>query len=312
MCVIAIVETVRPSDSMVERMWNHNHDGGGVAWRENGKVKWYKGLDLEAIQGLCRTLPMPYVAHFRLQSVGGLSPTLTHPFPIDDFNAGLDLSGETTGSVLFHNGTWGDWRNVVLNTAINAQVELPDGDWSDTRALAWAAKIYGKAILPIINEKTVIFGPDFLRITNLNAGWKKVDGVYCSNDFFDIKTVTYGGGYQQQNFPQTYSGVPSNASSGSTYTICRVGRCIRRSPLDAAGYCPDHKPQQAVVDGQQDPPSKPVIVRLREAEKEEEMIQAGIIKKEDRTYSKNELKRLRKLVTGHTISPKNSQAGLVN
>ena len=51
MCVVTLVETVRPTDAQVGQMWDQNpKGGGGVAYRavEDGTkvVKWKKGLSI--------------------------------------------------------------------------------------------------------------------------------------------------------------------------------------------------------------------------------------------------------------------------
>src|SRR5262245_58722778 len=112
-CVILVVRTNRPSEQMVEKAWNWNDHGGGVAWiaEEKGKkiVRWRKNLTEGEMQDACRTLPLPYVAHFRIASQGGRNPELCHPFPVVR-TVPTALEGKTSSGVLFHNGTWSMWR----------------------------------------------------------------------------------------------------------------------------------------------------------------------------------------------------------
>ncbi len=141
MCVIAIAQTKRPSEEMIRKMWRHNDDGFGIAYRApltQGKNKgklgvfWQKGVEkLENAIKLCNEVPLPYVAHFRIASQGGIDPNLTHPFPVDT-DVSLALKGQTLGSVLFHNGDWTGWRHQILIPGR----PLPKGDkMSDTRAM---------------------------------------------------------------------------------------------------------------------------------------------------------------------------------
>ena len=269
MCVIAIVSKIRPSERMVEKMWEKNPEGGGVAWREGGKVKWRKSLDLGEMKEACVELPLPYVAHFRIASTGGVKDELTHPFAVDDFEKSLDLQGETDGRVLFHNGTWTDWKRVLFETAAGWGRPIPEGRWNDTRAMAWVTSLFGKAFLDILDEKAVLFSPTDTPII-LGHGWRQVDGIWCSNDLF-----------QNNHY---YS------SGGSGYKpMCRAATCTEVDRLDAKGYCPKHPPTKEAE-------KSPLALGLRwqEAEAEEAKIKRGELRQDQRKTSKNELKRLRK------------------
>lgn len=184
MCVIAFVDdnSPRPSEAMVGKMYLANEYGAGIAWREekNGKkiVRWKKGLEMEEAQRLVKEVPKPFVIHFRIPSCGGPHRSLNHPFPVDS-EAGLYFDGETEGSVLFHNGTWSDWRKFCLDTASRQPEKFPIGRWSDSRAMAWCASIYGLGILELINEKVIVFGPE--KIDIFGDGWDEEEGVFVSN-----------------------------------------------------------------------------------------------------------------------------------
>lgn len=200
MCVISISDTKRPTDNHVAKMFDANDAGAGIAWREDGFVRWEKGLDLKQIQDLVRSVPMPFIAHFRIPSCGGRTPDLTHPFPINKA-VSLDLSGKTKDWVLFHNGHWGAWKNTALEAAIKkGQFKLPIGKWSDSRAMAWLANVYGQGILDLIDEKVAVLGPDEgqLEVWQGTGGWHKVDDIYVSNKAWEFRSVnrTYQGGYQ--------------------------------------------------------------------------------------------------------------------
>lgn len=170
MCVIAIVDEERPTEDEITAMFETNKYGAGIAWRQEddktGKlmVHWRKGLDLPEIQRLMKELPLPYVAHFRIPSVGmENNKFLCHPFLIDK-HATYVLAGRTNGGVLFHNGHWGEWRARTWDLLLKGNQKLPIGPWSDTRAMAFAAAVAGEGILEIINEKAVVFTPNSLQI----------------------------------------------------------------------------------------------------------------------------------------------------
>lgn len=245
MCVIAVVNQKRPTEEMVRAMFDANDAGGGIAYREGGFVKWEKGLDIEEMVELCLSLPLPYVAHFRIPTEGGRLPELTHPFPIEK-SVDLTLKGQTKGSVLFHNGHWGAWRGYVLDTLVKpgVNVKLPQGAWSDTRAMAWVASIYGTSILNFINEKAVVFGPGTGELevfeSSTGAKWAKVDDIYVSNKTWEYK-MRHNGHQQAMGY-----------MGGVKYTskMCKHPQCAREDNLDTEGYCVRHKRQPLVLPGE--------------------------------------------------------------
>lgn len=196
MCVIALVEEndkrMRPTEEMVRKMYQRNHYGGGIAYREENKegrvaVKWKKGLDLDEMLDANRRLPFPYVLHFRIPSTGTpLRSGMCHPFPLDP-RVQLDLSGTTLNGVLFHNGYWTSWKHTVQDAAIKSGKKIPTDSWSDSRGLAWMAHNFGLGILELIDEKVVAFGPDFVEV--YGNGWEKVDGVWVSNKLWTSEVL---------------------------------------------------------------------------------------------------------------------------
>lgn len=213
MCVIMLIhkDGPRPSKEMVERAWNANSDGAGIAWRAdyNGAkhVFWKKGLESpEEVFDLTERLPGPYVVHFRVASIGGVSPELTHPFPVQR-DVPLALEGRTRQAVLFHNGHWGDWNQKVLDSAISAGVRIPQGDWSDTRGMAFLVHQHGPAVMELLTtQKGVYMTPSNMQIFT-GPGWDKVNGIWCSNDYFVSRGRAYSG---SQNY---------------NYVMCAMPRC---------------------------------------------------------------------------------------
>lgn len=216
MCVIMLAQKVRPTEEMIQKAWDANDDGAGIAWRQldskgNPEVHFEKGLmEIDRVKELCAKLPLPYVVHFRVASVGGVKPTLTHPFPISK-DASLLLAGRTKGGVLFHNGHWADWNSKALEAAIHSNNQIPIGDWSDTRAMAWMISIYGPGFMEFLpTQRGVYFTPKRLDLF-VGPGWTKINEVWCSNDIFWIRnrsvTTSYGG-YGR---------------------VCHVGRCTNKA-----------------------------------------------------------------------------------
>jgi hypothetical protein len=222
----------RPTQEMVEKAWIYNDDGGGLAWREKDpitgvvQVLWKKGIETpEEMWDLCSKLPIPYVAHFRVASSGGIRPQLTHPFPITH-NSPLALSGRTSGYVLFHNGDWKEWHSEARLAAIHSGVKVPSGKWSDSRAIAWLSSIYGEGFLEFLpNQKGIAFGPKNVEIF-IGGGWTEVNEVWCSNRFFMDKVRNVGGVAQHNSYTGDY---------------CKYGNCTIQYNLDARGFCFRHK-----------------------------------------------------------------------
>lgn len=222
MCVIMIADLKRPTAASVDAAFRANDAGAGIAWRDGGKVHWEKGLELDDIQRLVAQVPIPYVAHFRIPTVGGKCDELCHPFTVDR-NASTALKGSTKGMVLFHNGHWTDWKQTTLRAISDFRIRMPQGSWSDSRAMALNSALYGLGVLNLIDEKAVVFGPATLEVFHLQ-GWVQVDEVWCSNDHWKHRT----GGYNR-------------GDSDWQKTMCKDRTCTRKD-INAAGWCPQHDP----------------------------------------------------------------------
>src|SRR3990167_4889598 len=203
MCVVMVAHKTRPTEDMLEKGWNANPAGAGIAWRETkegkGKkdspivtVEWRKGLELKDVIDLAATVPLPNIVHFRIPSVGGKSAQLCHPFPIED-SVSLALKGSTTGHVLFHNGHWGTWKDKTYDALVRKGMKMPSGKWSDTRAMALIASIYGIGVLDLIDEKAIAFGPSDIEISG--SGWSWENEVLCSNTSWKYGHTTRHCGY---------------------------------------------------------------------------------------------------------------------
>lgn len=240
MCVIFCTDDenpVRPTPEMVEQAFDHNGAGAGIAWRRGGtldekgqmhggEICWSKGLELPAIQTLVKNAPLPFVCHFRIPTVGGKRPDLCHPFPIHK-SVPLYLEGTTPGYVLFHNGHWSSWKDMIVRAAISGNAPIPEGEWSDSRALAWIADICGLRVLEFVDEKVVAISPTDVEI--FGNGWSKHQGVWVSNQLFLPTRSTFGAG-NGTNYERTY---------------CIFSRCTRKD-INTAGYCPEHSKSPAV------------------------------------------------------------------
>jgi len=171
---------------MIEKAFEKNKEGAGIAWREKDTVRWMKGItDVEDLQKMVARLPMPFISHCRIQTMGGVHKELTHPFPVDTDSI-LALNGRTKGYLMFHNGTWGKWKDQTLEAAFKTGTKLPGGRWSDSRAMAFVASIYGLGALEFIDEKSVVISPTDIQV--FGNGWSRINDVACSNRLWeDVK-----------------------------------------------------------------------------------------------------------------------------
>ena len=189
MCVIICCdkESGFPALATLESAEALNRHGGGVAWlASNGKILFKKGINAKQIFEMTKTMPLPAIIHFRIASIGDVNDPLCHPFPINA-EASCELDGECD-SVLFHNGTWSNWTDVCLNATINKGIEFPEGDWSDSRAMAWLVDKYGTGIMNLIPDgnKIAILSKDGIK---KYGKWTTVQEFSCSNDYFDHSKV---------------------------------------------------------------------------------------------------------------------------
>lgn len=201
MCVIAVIDddTARPTREQVQRMWNRNDHGGGVAWQQDGMLRWQKGIDsCERMEDYALTLPVPFVLHFRIASVGPKVPLLTHPFIIDQDGAN-ELSGATSKSALFHNGTWNGWANELWKFAVATGKKIPKRPWSDSRAIAYLISFLGEHAIDFVGETIAVIAPEG-EVDMYGSRWSLVDGFYVSNTGWNFP-IHQPGVRQWQGYP---------------------------------------------------------------------------------------------------------------
>ena len=80
--------------------------------------------------------------------------------------------------VLFHNGTWSDWRE---NLRRMPRHRIPDGLLSDTRVAASLVDLCGTDVLDRLPGRWVFFDRDF---TELYGDWREWGGMKASNLHF--------------------------------------------------------------------------------------------------------------------------------
>lgn len=148
MCLIYAVTKKVPPLAHLQHAEKQNDDGGGMAWVEGGKVHFQKGMEAKDIHIKMKNLQAPAIIHFRIATDGPVCAELTHPFPISK-DCPPVVSG-TADMVLAHNGRWTAWRTVLLGHVRDAKIPLPDGPWSDSRAMAFIAAHWGIGYLQLL------------------------------------------------------------------------------------------------------------------------------------------------------------------
>ena len=242
MCVIAVVEDdkKRPSGREINAMWEANDHGGGVAWREKGKVFWKKGLTLPEMHQYLRELPVPFVSHFRISSIEKPpNKLLTHPFLVSK-DTPLLLEGSTKGQVLFHNGHWGEWESQSKTWLAQSagKIQPPLGKWSDSRAMAFWAAHFGLGIFEGkpwgIDERVIILGPGPEDLDYFGKDWKTYNGYVVSNEWWLSKLKREPSAInpprQSPNHIWTPGAAQSSVRNGGTETSTLSGSTSKETP----------------------------------------------------------------------------------
>jgi len=206
MCVIMQFTDNYPTKEILASAEATNSHGGGMAWIDNtkGVVRWEKGMHVKAQFIMDKieqeNIQLPVVVHFRIATHGAVDSPLCHPFALTEGNDDLSESGCDSEGVLFHNGVWSDYSDYAMKVAMTKGVKIPDGDFSDSRIMAWLVRHLGQNYLGFIDEKVLVLRPEgILRFGEWSKVMMDVDKkvnkdkeveVECSNDYFDH---TYGG-----------------------------------------------------------------------------------------------------------------------
>jgi Glutamine amidotransferase domain len=178
MCVVlATIGNAKPSLSVLKACEAANPHGGGVAWREKNRVRFEKGIDADAIHKIVLRERGPFLIHFRIATVGSKSPELCHPFPVSG-NPSTALSGKAS-AVIAHNGTWYNWKETVTRAARHMSAKLPDGEMSDSRAMAWLVAQVGERAFNNVTGRFAYFTA--AKGIKLFGNWEKLNGFFASN-----------------------------------------------------------------------------------------------------------------------------------
>ena len=195
MCLLAVCKERALTYTEFTNAWTSNPHGAGFGWVEQGKCVARKGMmeHLKAwdeYQHIAKHLP--HVAHFRRASVGPVNPHLTHPFQVT-YTSPLALEYCSSKPLLFHNGTWSEWRTAMM--LIELLSGPREGELSDTRVMAIYLSRAGIEKIHSISEKTAVVTPQGV----IHSGqFTEESGVLFSNG-------SYGKGY---TFPTSIYSTP--------------------------------------------------------------------------------------------------------
>lgn len=189
---------------IIRKIWSLNDDGAGVAWFEGKKAKYIKGIETpEKLAEVVKDLPLPHVVHLRLQSTGGFSKLLTHPFEVTR-DSKLHLKGEAN-RLLFHNGTDSDYNKYLSAANLHVKDKSP---MSDTRAIAMIVSNNNERFLKVASGKFILMDATCGKFKTFGDFFESDEckGVIFSNLHWKWKTKTHvHQGYSQSSNSVTYS-----------------------------------------------------------------------------------------------------------
>ena len=184
-----------------------NKDGGGIAWNDGKFAHWRKGLDLTAEKMMelieSENMKRDIIIHFRITTDGGTRDELCHPFPLGkkEFpHTYQSKSGKSKKGVLFHNGIWSDWQEKLEHFVLSNNIRIPDGHMSDTSSCAFIAGYVGDNYCELTEEKMTIMTPTGIK-TYAQSEWTEVNGIECSNDYFNNSySFNFGGNVKSTTY----------------------------------------------------------------------------------------------------------------
>lgn len=195
MCIICIMNNRSLTKKEFGAAFDSNHHGFGFAFSDGNNVTYSKGyMKKKEAWGAYQRVPVPHVAHFRIQSAGGVSPELTHPFKISR-ESEIEFAYHAPTPVLFHNGTISDWKTMLM-CAIMQIGKTPTQPMSDSRAMAIMISLSGEDALDLFSgsNKFTIVSTDGIKKFGT---WIEDDGNFFSNRSYQAEKVTFRGAPSQ-------------------------------------------------------------------------------------------------------------------
>ena len=188
MCVIINIEKGQfPKYETLKSAELLNSHGGSIAWLENGKINFEKGIKAKKINDLIEKRLKPNkvktaIIHFRIASVGKINKELCHPFQISEkVNPDLKVM-DSEYDLLFHNGTVTTWESMLIESLQKFKGQIPSGELSDSRVIAFLLNRHGTDIIKdsVHNKFSILTKKGIVKF----GQWVKVDKNECSNDYF--------------------------------------------------------------------------------------------------------------------------------
>lgn len=168
MCVIAVSKKgiKQPTQEQFREMFTRNPDGAGYMYARGGKVIIHKGfMDYKdfsrAVENEHFTEADPVVYHFRISTQAGVSPQMTHPFPLTTVREKCEKLDLSCPVGIAHNG-------IIRMTSDKAEKR-----YSDT--VIFITDYMSK----LIRKREDITSPAVIdMIDNLtNSKWAILDGI---------------------------------------------------------------------------------------------------------------------------------------
>ena len=203
MCVIINIEDGKfPKAQTLKDAESLNSHGGSIAWLENGKMNYRKGLKAKKIIKIIEKRLIPNkvktaIIHFRIASVGNVNPKLCHPFPISkEVKTDLHVN-DSKFDLLFHNGTITNWEKMLIDSIQKNPAKIPKGELSDSRVIAFLLNRHGNGIIKdsVMNKFSILTKKGIVKF----GSWVKVGENECSNDYFVKKSATTNSTFNYDN-----------------------------------------------------------------------------------------------------------------
>jgi hypothetical protein len=200
MCVIVLKEeNGKLNSSIFDQCWARNGDGGGYVAIHNGKVIMEKGI-MNKDEFLKKVKPFfnkgsQLILHFRIQSRGGVSVNLTHPFDCSQ-------EGSKTKRYLFHNGTvkaisalsvgesdtstLANWLKVLSDEDCKKMLENLVSKGHGRFVFVVGTKIYHWGDEESVEKKKVWYSNTRHELFNPAKDKRPTMGDGCEGDFFGL------------------------------------------------------------------------------------------------------------------------------
>lgn len=111
MCVICVSKkgVRQPNEDEIRNMWEANPHGAGYMFARDGKVEIHKGFMelkdfLRSVRSENFTAKDVVIYHFRISTQAGITPEMTHPFPLSPDLEDMKILDCTCSVGIAHNG----------------------------------------------------------------------------------------------------------------------------------------------------------------------------------------------------------------